>query len=97
MQRTVAVGFAQFSAGVDRIFGARAGDRCPEEHGAGIGVEILVLVTAHQSRGVDGGRRAADGNAEVPGCEIDHRQSVHECCWNGRARSSGPHLRGRSL
>ncbi|MNS51497.1 hypothetical protein D3C72_841750 [compost metagenome] len=71
-QRAVAVGFTQFGTWINCVFGTGAGHGRPEKQCAGVGMEVLILETVHQFGGFDGVRRAANGDAEVPGCKIDH-------------------------
>ncbi|MNE39635.1 hypothetical protein D3C80_1335980 [compost metagenome] len=71
-QGAVTVGFTQFCAGINSIFGPGTGHRGPEKQCAGIGMEVLILEAVYQFGGFYCVRRAANGDAEVPGCEIDH-------------------------
>ncbi|MNY11547.1 hypothetical protein D3C86_1445810 [compost metagenome] len=72
VQGAVGIGFAQFGAWVDGVFGLGAGHRCPEEQGAVLGIEVLALVTLDQPGGFDGSGWAADRHAQVPGSEVNH-------------------------
>ncbi|MNL25113.1 hypothetical protein D3C87_1465840 [compost metagenome] len=97
-QGSVAIGFAQFSARIFCVFSARTRHRRPEKKCAGIGVEVLILEAVHQFWSVDGVRRIADGNTQVPGCEIDHSQKASTIfLLHARARCSSTRLGGRSL
>ena len=71
-QPAIGIGFAQFAAWVDRVFGAGAGNGGPELHAAAFGLEVFAIETTEQFGGVDGGWRGANRDAQVPGGQINH-------------------------
>ncbi len=71
-QAAVGVGFTQFAAWVDGVFGARARHRRPELHIAAFGLEVLIVEAAHQPWRFNGRGWGADRDAQVPGGKVDH-------------------------
>jgi outer membrane lipoprotein SlyB len=74
-QATIGIGLTQLATWVLGAFGGGAIDRRPEEDGAILGLEVVVLIATSQNSGFDGGRGDADRDAEVPHGEFDHVQS----------------------
>lgn len=71
-QRAIGEGFTHFAARELGVGRGRAVDRRPEADRAVFRLEVVILITASQRGCLNGGRRHADRDGQVPGGEVDH-------------------------